>query len=198
MSPQEFVNKWSYLDIPLSPISKDRLEKFNLLPHTAEFLMIAGLPVYTSANLCFTNDSDDLIEGINLLTEQYDFLEKGIGYEKYVVIGSCRDGDAIAINISENNQIEELDHEDSFNPIFFNSSINALADFLIIYEEFEKSVSEEFGEDGILNGNFTDIQFDKMRNEMYKADEKALTVEGFWKEELDILLSFRKNNFLSI
>jgi hypothetical protein len=193
MTPENFKESWNNLDEPLFPISFERLTRFGLLPLTMEFLSIAGLPKYASPFLSFSNGSDDIYYGINKLTDQYAFLKDALEYEKYIVIGSCRDGDPIAINTEDNDQIVELDHEDLFSPTFFNSSLMTLAGFLIIYEDFKASVLAEHGEEGQRNGYFTDIQFDKLKNQMFKIDHKALTEQGFWKEELEIMLLNRQD-----
>jgi hypothetical protein len=193
MSPTDFKNTWINTEgCFLSPIDSARLSRFNLLPTTKEFLNIAGLPNCPSPFLYFTNDTDDVVHGINRLMDTWPDSNNKSGFEKYIVIGGCRDGDLIAINLSKNDQIEELDPLDNFSSKFFNSSIYTLADFLIIYNEFETSVYAEHGEDGYRNSYFTDAQFEKMRQTMFLTDAKALSEIGFWKEELEILLSLRQ------
>jgi len=198
MTPQAFKNSWANTGEPLSPLSKSRLERFNLTKKTSDFLGIAGLPGYCSPDLSFANDSDDIVYGINRLTEQYDFKEDKPKFEKYIVIGSCRDGDAIAIDTEDNDIIVELDHEDLFSSIYFNSSIEALADFLILYRDFEKEVLQDKDpDDNFQCFNFTEVQFERLRNKMYEVDSSAITERGFWKEELEIMLSIRQKEFTS-
>jgi hypothetical protein len=155
-------------------------------------LTIAGLPKYGPGYLSFAEDSDDKDYGVVKLTEQYDFFGEEANYDKYIVIGSCRDGDAIAIDTSDEDTIWELDHEDSFNAQFFNSSIESLAHFLIIYQQFEALVVAENGLDRFKSRNFTDMHFDQLRNKMLEIDERALTERGFWKEQLEIILALRQ------
>lgn len=192
MSPQEFKNLWFDSDGPLSPISLERLNRFSMLSSTISFLTKAGLPKNAAPNLSFANDSNDIVYGINKLTEQYDFSKDSDKYDKYVVIGSCRDGDAIAINTTEQDIIVELDHEDLFSSTFFNSSIETLADFLIIYRDFESSVLMEHGEKGYRNSCFSDIQFEDLKTKMLKSDRRALTEKGFWKDELEIIIELKQ------
>jgi len=196
MTPQAFQNSWISTDEPLSPISKARLDKFNLLKETFDFLNIVGLPAYCEPNLSFSNDTDDIVYGINKLTDQYDFEDDEPNYDKYIVIGSCRDGDAIAIDTSENDKIVELDHGDLFKSMYFNSSIETLADCLIIYRDFELEVLKDKNEsDNFQCYNFTDEQFEQLKSKMYSIDSDAITTEGFWKNELDIMLSAKKEYF---
>ena len=196
MTPQEFKSNWTNTDEPLSPLSKSRLDRFNLSKVTFDFLNIAGLPNYCKPNLSFANDTDDIFYGINKLTEQYDFEEDKLKFDKYVVIGSCRDGDAIAIDTVENYKVVELDHEDGFSSMYFNSSIETLADFLIMYRDFEEEVLQDKDpDDNFQIFNFTHDQFEKLKNKMHSVDNRALTERGFWKEELEIMLSIRQEKF---
>ena len=73
MTPQDFKNSWTNTDEPLTPLTMARLDHFNLLQTTVDFLTQAGLPVYCEPNLYFANDTDDIVYGINKLTEQYNF-----------------------------------------------------------------------------------------------------------------------------
>ena len=196
MTPYDFKNNWTSTDQPLSPLTKTRLDRFNLLQSTVDFLIESGLPVYCEPNLSFANDTDDIVYGINKLTEQYDFEGDKEKYEKYVVIGSCRDGDAIAIDTSDNDKVVELDHEDLFSSMYFNSSITALADFLVLYRDFEKEVLQDKDpDDNFQCFNFTDQQFDQLKSKMLSVDSKAITERGFWKEELEIMLSIRQEKY---
>jgi len=192
MTPEEFTHSWIKIAEPLTPLSPVRLNSFNLKLETKEFLIKAGLPTSAAPMLRFTKDTDDIVYGITKLVELYDFEEDWAKFDKYVVIGSCRDGDPIAINTDENDLIEELDHGNGFTPKYFNSSINALAGFLVIYRNFEHSVLTEHGEEGWQNFYFTDAQFDLLKSRMLSIDHKALTEEGFWKDELELIISLRK------
>lgn len=199
MTPQTFKNNWTNTDKPLSPLGKSRLDRFNLLKVTYDFLSIAGLPIYCEPNLSFANDTNDIVYGINKLTEQFDFADDKPQFDKYVVIGSCRDGDAIAVDTSDNDKIVELDHEDQFSSMYFNSSVETLAHFLIIYRDFESEVLQgKDANDNFQCFNFTDDQFEQLKSRMYSVDSNALTERGFWKEELEIMLSIRQKKFANL
>ncbi|MFC0512568.1 SUKH-4 family immunity protein [Mucilaginibacter angelicae] len=203
MTPQEFQNSWTNTGEPLSPLSKSRLEKFDLQKATFDFLHIAGLPAYCEPNLSFANDTDDIFYSIHKLTDLYDYLTEEYepednqpAFDKYIVIGSCRDGDVIAIDTGDNDKIVELDHEDSFSSMYFNSSIAALANFLILYRDFEAEVLQDKDpDDNFQCYNFTDEQIERLINNMYAVDSKAITEHGFWKDELEIMYSLRQEKF---
>jgi len=196
MKPQEFKNIWTNISKPLSPLTLARLHRFNLSKPTIDFLTIAGLPIHAQPDLSFAKDIDDTFYGINKLTDQYHFLNDDPEYEKYIVIGSCRDGDAIAIDTDTQDQIVQLDHEDGFRPANFNSTIETLADFLILFRDFESEVlKDKKSEESFQFFNFTNAQFDDLKNKMLISDSKAVTEKGFWKDELEILLSIRQECF---
>ena len=192
MSPEEFRFAWKDSGSLLRPIDAERVRRFSLQKNTSDFLTFAGLPEYTSSHLFFADNSDDVVYGIVRLVDQYKFTTDYKEYEQYVVIGSCRDGDAIAIDRAKNDIIVELDHEDLFRAKFFNSSIETLADFLVAVRDFDTSVLEQHGEAGRRAGYFTDIQFDQLRNRMLDIDKRAVVEKGFWKDELEIMLSIRQ------
>lgn len=189
MTPQEFRNIWTSTGDRLTPLASSRLLVLNLKPRTIDFLTQAGLPVEAAPFLSFSDNSDDKYKGIVRLTEQYDFLEEE--FRKWIVIGSCSDGDPIAINVDANDQIDWLDHDNYFESSFFNSSIDAFAECLVICRNFISKVNEENGEAAFIDGNFTDNQFEIFKNDLIKADSKVFSDNSFWKEELDMYLAMR-------
>lgn len=190
MTPEEFKNIWTKNGETVSPLTPSRLQGLKLLPSTIEFLTISGLPFEAAPFLSFAQDKDDIFDGINKLSDQYDFLESE--YDKYIVIGSCNDGDAIAINTNLNDEIEWLDHEDLFSSRFFNSSISTMAECLIAYRDFIFTIQQENGEDAYLNSDFSDEQFEQLKQKIKAADSRALTEEGFWKVQLEMELELRQ------
>ena len=192
MTPQQFKDIWTSIDDNLSPLRYDKLVSLKLSKSTIEFLVISGLPKDAAPFISFCRDSNDKFDDINKLTTQYDFLD--FEFEKYIVIGSCSDGDPIVINIENNDQIEWLDHDDLFPSMFFNSSINSLAECLVIYRDFILTVQKENGEDAYLNFNFTDMQFEKLKNDLILADNKISEEKGFWYEQLEMELTLRLDN----
>ena len=196
MTSQKFKESWTSAEFPLVPLTPCRLERFKLSKSSLEFLTQAGFPKYGGPDLSFVNDSDEKFEGISKVTEIYDLFDKTTDYEKYIVIGYCNDGNIIAINTDKYDQLEELDHGDLFAPNFFNSSLNSLAAFLVLYRDFENSVLvDKDPDDGMLFFNFTDSQFETLRELMLQIDERAVMTEGFWKNELDGMLSTREEYF---
>jgi hypothetical protein len=48
----------------------------------------------------------------------------------------------------------------------------------------------------VLDSNFTDEQFKALKDKIELIDNKAISEDGFWKEELEMLIANR-NDFLS-
>ena len=109
------------------------------------------------------------------------------------MIGSDGSGDVIAINTMNNFIIEWLDHEDYFSSRFMNSSINQLANFLLYYRDFIRTMNVGKTADECDETEFTDGQFDTLCNILKGIDEKAVR-EGFWKEELEFILANREDS----
>lgn len=192
MTAEQFKVNWSSIEDNLSPIPLDILALFELSSATCNFLNRSGLPNQAAPFLSFCNASDDKFYGINKLTYQYDILEPS--FEKYIVIGSCNDGDPIVINTEKNDQIECLDHEDYFSPCFFNTSIYTLAESLLVFRDFILTIERENGEDAAINNVFTDLQFEKLKNDLQIADEMALDENSFWNNILQMELEMREDN----
>ena len=148
-----------------------------------------GLPKDAAPFISFVSESNDLFKGIAKLEDQYN-LE--IEPNKYIVIGADGSGNPIAINIKKNDTVEWLDHEDYFEPNYFNNSVESLLSFLIIYRDFLNGTITSDTESSSLNDDFTDDQYNVMKARMLEIDSSALTEVGFWKEELDILLKNRE------
>lgn len=192
MTQEQFRQTWTSYEDNLSPLSPESLVGLNLKPETASFLTNVGLPSDAAPFLSFVQYNADIYNTINKLTQHYDFLEPD--FEKYVVIGSCSDGDIIAVNTEDNDIVVWLDHEDYFSSLFFNSSINSLAECLLIYRDFIQNILRENGEDAYINSEFTDEQFDSLKQKLSAADFKAITEDGFWKSSLEMELAMRQDN----
>ena len=192
MTAEQFKTTWSSIENNLSALKEEGLSDLNLSESTIDFLRTSGLPSDAAPFLTFCKDTNDVFEGINKLTTQYDFLEPEFG--KYVVIGSCGNGDPIAIDTENNDLIVLLDHEDNFSSTFFNSSIFTLAECLVVYRDFVLTINKENGEDALMNSEFSDEQFEKLEQQIKAADNNAFTEIGFWKEQLEMELILRQDS----
>lgn len=188
MTPQEYKKRYEQSGVQHSPLSHNNLVAFNFLPQTVDFLTLVGLPSEAAPFLCFVQGENHIDQGMGQLPLICDDLERDYG--TLVMIGSDGSGNPIAINTTCNDRIDWIDHEDG-TVKFMNTSIDTLANFLLLYEEFIRIVRAENGKDAFLNSDFTNEQYEALRKEMETADPRAV-VEGFWCEELGILLANRE------
>ena len=191
MKPEEFKKLWTSNEEKLNPISMNRLNGLGLRDSSIQFLNTVGLPQSAAPFLSFVTDSDDIYKGIHKLTKIYEFLEPE--FDKYIVIGSCSDGDPIVVNTGLEDRIEYLDHEDYFSSKPFNSNFSSLTDSLIAYKKFIDRVLKENGEDAIMNSNFSDEQFEALKLELLLVDSKIIKQNGFWLEQIEMELEMRKD-----
>ena len=189
MTPKEYLTNWTGQGDKLIALSKQKLIDLNLQASTISYLEV-GLPEDAAPYILFVNNSNDLYEGVAKLEDQYDLdLEP----DKYIVIGSDGSGNPIAVNIKNNDTIEWLDHEDYFESSYCNNSLASLLNFLIIYRDFVNEIISANGDDALLDANFTDEQFDYMKERMLTVDSTAVNQLGFWKEELEMLIANREH-----
>jgi len=192
MTPQQFKQLWESKLQNLSALEPEILGALSLNPTTVRYLTVAGLPADAAPYLSFVQHSAEPFESIGLLTQYYDFLEPE--FNRYVYIGFCSDGDVIAIDTLQDDEIVRLDHEDDFTASFFNSSMACLLECLLVYRDFVSTVLEENGENAFLDTNFNDKQFETLKNGLNYADNGLFEKESFWKSELEMLLAMRQSS----
>ncbi|WP_276371801.1 SUKH-4 family immunity protein [Chryseolinea sp. H1M3-3] len=189
MTPKDFIHIWSSTGDKVRPISPASLSGLGLKPSTKEFLILSGLPDSAAPMLSFVDNSTDTYNSIGRLRDRFDL--SGNEFEKYIYIGSCSDGDPIVVNTAVDDQIEWLNHDKDFEPGFFNSSIEAFVECLVICRDFITRVNRENGDFAFIDGNFSDEQLEDFRRNLVKADKHALCDNSFWKEELEMYLAMR-------
>lgn len=190
MTHSEFKKSWNGPD-DLRPISLATLNRFNLTEDAKEFLNKAGLPESCAPFLSFAGDitPGTRHDSISLLTEDLQFLDTG--FSKYVLIGTTGSGDPIVLDTANGCRVEWLNHENNFSPGFINSSVDRLAGCLLAYQQFVTTINTENGDDSYLESRFSDAHFNSLRETLKAIDERAVS-DGFWKDELDMLLANRE------
>ena len=192
MNHSEFQIAWGKSEQNLQAIALDTLNRFELNKESVNFLSESGLPTSAAPFLSFVGNAqvNKQYSTINFLTDRFNFLEAE--FRKYIVIGFYGHGDIIAINTANNFMIEWLDHENYFSPRFMNSSVSQLANCVLCYRDFVKAVNKGKTAGKNMRTTFTETQFDTLHDILESIDEKAVR-EGFWKQELEILLANRKH-----
>jgi len=186
MTPEEYRLSFLAKNKSIFPLDMEKLSPFPLKSRTIDFLKI-GLPKYVAPYVSF--NTGDKSSGIDTLNRIYKIEDE---FKRYVVIGADGSGNPVAINSADNDVVEWLDHEDYFTASYFNSSIESMLQFFLIYDDFLETIRLENGEDAVINSNFTDEQFLDMKNKMLFVDARAVNEQGFWKEELEMELANRE------
>lgn len=183
--------EWTILGETLNPLTSQKIEKLGLRLETIDFLKNCGLPNHSAPMLSFVKNSENESDSINKLS---DLFELSIEFDKYITIGFDGSGNPIVINTANNDQIELLDHEENFESLaIVNFNIYSFSASLISYNLFIKTIIEENGDDAFLEANFSDKQFDVLRNKLFEIESHSAKF-GFWKTELDFLISDRDYN----
>jgi hypothetical protein len=182
MNAQQFQQNWTKTGETLQALPLKKLLSLGVSPATAEFLAQAGLPETAAPLLDFCDGSDTVEYGVSKLTELYPFLPEE--FEQYVVIGTCNEGDPIAINTASG-QLEYLDAEADFAARPFNTSIAALAACLLAYRNFVLQVQEAHGEDAYIDAQYTEAELQGLKQALVQADPELMQRQGFWYEEFE-------------
>lgn len=193
MNPFEFKKAWKKGEQNLQAISLHTLSRLDLNAEANDFFSISGLPEDAAPFLTFIGDGNpqDKYSSINFLTDWFNFLEPE--YKKYVAIGSDGSGDVIAINTVNNCIVEWLDHEDYFSARFMNTSVSQLANCLLCYRDFVKAMNAGKSIDECFETEFSEEQFEALHGILQSIDSKVVQ-EGFWREELEMLLANREDS----
>lgn len=182
MRPQEFIERWGPDGDPCIVLSQERLQKINLKASTAEFLAVAGLPQDAAPFLSF-GELNEASSPFGLkLSAVFDHL--GGEYERFIVLGFDGSGNTIAIDTGNDDQVVWLDHEDDFRHAYMNSSIGALATFLLGYRDFVQDLLNAKGEDAFLNGEYEDHELAELQQKLELVDSRAFDSGTFWSQEL--------------
>ena len=94
--------------------------KLNLPKELSEFLTTVGLPESASPWLSFDFNLHGRVTPVD-------------AYPHMIAIGSNSSGDDVCLDANDNYSVVYLNHDDSFRPIFINSSVPLFAECLCLY-----------------------------------------------------------------
>jgi len=195
MTAAAFQKYWAGEEGHLRPISRSVLNGLGLQPATADFLAAAGLPEYAEPGLSFVAEGESH-DTIGRMCAHVDISYPDDTAEACIVIGAAHDGnDMVAVDTSKNDRIFLLHIWDSSIVEFVNSSIGCLADFIVLYRDFERDVMAGKDPDDLMAMyDFTDPQYERLRSDMQSRDPDALQATGFWAAALRTLLELREEH----
>lgn len=181
MDPNTFKTRWEANGDRVVPLDTDVLQPMNLKLETTHFLATSGLPEDAAPYLSFSGDMYG-----RRMTDLFDDLDTG--YSRFISLGFDGAGNRIAIDTDCNDMIVWLDHEDEFRSTFMNSSIAALAAFLLEIKYLIKLTISTRGDDAVLDQDFDRVHLDELMKRLNAIDHRALDEGNFWKMELQMFL----------
>jgi hypothetical protein len=176
------IEKWAEQGETLIPFPSNILTDRRLNDATRSFLAVCGLPESAAPFLDFPIRQDAL-----LTVNQYFHLQ-GEQLDIYLVIGHNGSGDPICINAASNNEIVYLNHDNSFELVWMNSTVWQFCRSLLAYKIFYVSLLNDTDPNDFSTRRFSDTEFLQVQEEFRQIDEKALDKGTFWQMELEALL----------
>lgn len=179
ISPREFKQKWdSEKNGKLINYFAEHLEKLPLSKEDRLFLIEAGLPASAPPYLEFKTVQ-------NLYDQKNNNCKVK---EEYLPIGTTGGGDYIYIN-TNNRNIIYLDSGNQNKEVFINSTINQLAECILLFSNMIDKAIDTNGEDAFLDSDIPPELITWITNEIKRADPKSLEEGAFWHTELKELIN---------
>jgi hypothetical protein len=177
---------WAENFTPLNTYSPSEI-KGKVNEESFRFFTECGLPDDAAPFLSF-----ELVRQNRLWTPARILNIEFDGLDEFLMFGSNGSGDPVCIDLVENNEIVYLNHDNYFERIYMNRSIEQFAMCLILYKKFLKSIASVEHTD-FSRRKFSNEEFEKLKNDFLVADQTCLQENNFWIEELNYLLHERDN-----
>lgn len=149
----------------------------------AVFLTEMGLPRSVPPYLYFASGKNDE-NGSRLAAGRLKDFLPGHPNENAIVIGTDDAGSYIVLDPTQNYAVVLLEYDDSFRPVFMNTSLWEMARCLLAYADFIKMLSRENGEEAWEDATCSEQQLADLREVLWEIDPPCVE-NGFWKQELD-------------
>lgn len=187
---QSFIKDWhSRFGDQRFCFTEKTLEFLNLPSEESAFLKELGLPISIAPFLYFAADQHH--EEASVKADFLHALLPSPAYnENSIVIGSDGLGSYIVLDPAQNFAVIYLDRDESYKPVYMNSSLWQLARCLLTYNDFIKRLNRENGEDSWLDYYCNQTQLADIKKSLSDIDPACIK-KGFWKQELDL---FRNSN----
>lgn len=188
MGPSEFVTRWTSLprrpgwspgELVTTPPGQTPAP---LSPSSLRFLAEAGLPAHAAPCLRF----DRIAEGLKPVYEYYgsppdsDEGERQ-RLEPYLMLGQDVGGDAICVDVANQERIVWLDHEGLRVLQFVNSGIAQLAECLLLYAEMIDAYERGHGSDADPD-NCPPGLIQQTAERLRAVDPRAMDAGCFWHQ----------------
>jgi hypothetical protein len=172
ITPQEFKKLWTpfFNDDPtideLVTFDSGTLMDISIPENAKRFLIEAGLPRSAAPFLSFAYP--DALELPDLAT-QWKLNDQ---YKKFREIGGTGSGNPICIE-EISGRVVNIDHDNGFDIILFNSSIEQLAESMLVYRDYVKKIGDKNGDEAYIKGNIPTELSDWLFKELSRIDPLA-------------------------
>jgi len=141
-------------------------------------LTVYGLPDSAAPYLSFDNSP-----GMLAAARSAGFAPEGT--EAFLEIGSNGSGDPICLRASDG-AVLYLNHDDGFGAVLINSSVAALAEFLLLFRHLIREALAAGGPDAYLDGDLPPDAVERTVAAMQSVDPAALGDGTMWPTELHL------------
>jgi hypothetical protein len=167
---------WKEKEEQMFTYTANMLVQKGIQEHTATFFIKCGFPLQAGPF-----DFSDIRDGkLQNLASMFQYEQSGL--DKYLVFGSNLYGDPLCIDLSMDEEIVSLNHDNNLERIYINSGILEFASCIVAYE---KSCSK--------NAKFSDGEFEELRKKFLEFDPGCIMEESFWAGHIGYLLFERDN-----
>lgn len=122
------------------------------------------------------------------IADAYPKYKLGNSAKNYWIFGSDGSGNPICFDITNNDKVVLLDHEQRFALLdIMNSDIAELAACLLAYKNFGSRVQQENGKGAFLDSNISPNQLADLKDEFKQINNDIFKISDFWRNEINSL-----------
>ncbi|WP_339697121.1 hypothetical protein [uncultured Roseivirga sp.] len=183
MTPEGLIQVWN--NDELIHVSNSTLYKLPFSELTKEFLNKGFIEVF--CDLAF-----DYLKGeIQLVSDMWDLDHEE--YKDVYAIGFNGSGDPICIDVLDDEKLIYLNHDNDFEEVYINKNIERFSEMVVRVSHFDKTKTKVL-ENSLWTHDFTDENFDKLKNDLKLIDPLAFEIESsFWRYHIENELWFRED-----
>ncbi len=178
ITAESFREQWGRDGDPPLPFPGGATDDVAIPESAKAFLNNAGLPEAAAPFLDFSDRGD------GPLPRASEAWGIGPAFTAHRVIGSNDCGDPICLDERAQGRVVYLNHDNGFQAVFVNSSVQQLASALLAYRQLVRDTQARNGPDAWLDSNVPADLVERLRDELQRIDPPALGDSAFWESQL--------------
>ena len=107
-------------------------------------------------------------------------------FDDLIVIGGNGSGDPVCIDV-EDGSVVYLSHDNEFQIVLINSSLQALVQSLLGYRELVREARTNHGDDAFLENNVPSASIEAFADLISQVDREAASPGTFWGDRIEDL-----------